>query len=141
MYLLLLLLSVITLAHHSVAAETATLIIRVDNITEERGMIAYKLFDSEAAYRSRTKTIRSGFAPIHALACTIDIEGLQPGRYAAVFYHDRNNNKKLDHGLFHIPTEPAAFSNHAQPRFGPPAFEDAAFDIHAGENPVHVELQ
>lgn len=141
MYLLLLLLSVTTLANHSVAAETAALTIRIDHIAQDSGMIAYKLFDSESAYRSRTKTIRSGFAPIHSLACTIHMDDLQPGRYAAIFYHDQNNNKKLDHGLFHIPTEPAAFSNQARPRFGPPSFEDAAFDIHAGENHMSVTLQ
>jgi uncharacterized protein (DUF2141 family) len=63
-----------------------------------------------------------------------------PGRYAVSAYHDANQNGKLDRNLVGLPTEGYGFSRDARIRFGPPSFDDAAFDISSdgGHTPVHL---
>ena len=51
--------------------------------------------------------------------------------YAIRMYHDVNDNGELDTNLMGIPSEPFAFSNNAQGRFGPAAWDDAVFEIGA----------
>ena len=58
-------------------------------------------------------------------------ENVEPGRYALSAYHDRNGNGKLDVGAFGIPNEPFGFSRNARGKMGPPAFDDAAFEVPA----------
>jgi uncharacterized protein (DUF2141 family) len=57
--------------------------------------------------------------------------GLKPGRYAAKVFHDIDGDEKMDVNPFGIPTEPFGFSNNAPPRFGPPAWSAAAFEVGA----------
>jgi uncharacterized protein (DUF2141 family) len=54
---------------------------------------------------------------------------LQPGEYAFSIFYDSNNNGKLDTNFIGIPKEPLALSNGARPKFGPPRYEDAVFQV------------
>ena len=49
--------------------------------------------------------------------------------YAFSFFHDLNNNKKLDTNFLGIPKEPYGFSNNKKGRFGPPKFSEASLEI------------
>ena len=60
---------------------------------------------------------------------TIIIENVKPGTYAIRFYHDENNNQKMDTGTFGIPTEGYGFSNNARGFMGPPDLEDMLFTV------------
>jgi uncharacterized protein (DUF2141 family) len=48
-------------------------------------------------------------APIEAGGATFRFERLAAGEYAAVVFHDENENGEIDHGLFG-PSEPLGFS-------------------------------
>ena len=61
------------------------------------------------------------------------------GQYAAVVYHDVNDNGALDKGRFGIPREPYGFSNDARSPFGPPGFEEASFDVN--EEPLTISIE
>jgi len=52
-----------------------------------------------------------------------------PGRYAVRLFHDVDGDGQLNANLMGIPTEPFGTSNDAPARFGPPAFEDAVFEV------------
>jgi uncharacterized protein (DUF2141 family) len=52
-----------------------------------------------------------------------------PGRYAVRLFHDVDGDGEMNANLMGIPTEPFGTSNDAPPRFGPPAFEDAVFEV------------
>lgn len=65
--------------------------------------------------------------------------GLKPGKYAVAVYHDENNNGDLDTNLVGIPNEAYGFSNNASGLFGPPAFEDAGFEIWDNQ-PLIIEI-
>jgi uncharacterized protein (DUF2141 family) len=59
--------------------------------------------------------------------CIIVIENLKPGKYAFKYFHDENNNEKLDLNWARIPKERYGFSNNAKGSFGPPSFEKTIF--------------
>mgnify|MGYP001341725204 CR=1 FL=1 len=81
-----------------------------------------QLFAETAAVASETATAAIGTLPA--------------GQYAIRMYHDVNGNGEMDTNLMGIPSEPFAFSNNAQGRFGPASWEDSVFDI-AGQNVTH----
>lgn len=56
------------------------------------------------------------------------IKNIPNGEYAFSMYLDKNNNGKLDTGLFKIPKEPAIFSNNYKPKFKP-SYNSAKFTI------------
>jgi uncharacterized protein (DUF2141 family) len=71
---------------------------------------------------------------IHATeGLTFDFEDVAPGTYAIALLHDENENERMDRLLGMIPREGFGFSRDAPVNFGPPDFEDAAFDVDTGE--------
>lgn len=63
---------------------------------------------------------------------TLTFKDVKPGRYAIALLHDENGNGKADRAAMMIPTEGFGFSRDAKVRFGPPRFEQAAFDVAPG---------
>ena len=68
---------------------------------------------------------------IDASAGTVHIEfrGVAPGRYAIALLHDENGNGKADRALGMMPKEGFGFSRDAPVQMGPPAFDDAVFEV------------
>ena len=64
---------------------------------------------------------------------------VRPGTYAIALLHDENANGKGDRALALIPREGFGFSRDARLRMGPPAFEDAAFEV--GTRPVEQTIR
>jgi acyl-CoA reductase-like NAD-dependent aldehyde dehydrogenase/uncharacterized protein (DUF2141 family) len=108
-----------------------------------RGPIAYLLFASRDGFPdNKAKAIRSGFepAPGAAPATTFDIGPLPPGRYAVSVYQDVNGNHHLDRNFFGIPREPVGASNNPKPSFGPPRFEQCAFQMNQSDQTITIAL-
>ncbi len=59
----------------------------------------------------------------------IIISGLLPGKYSFKYFHDANDNKKLDTNWIGIPKEGFGFSNNAKIKFGPPNFKETIFEV------------
>lgn len=71
------------------------------------------------------------------------LQSLEGLKLAVSAYHDRNSNGKLDKNSFGIPTEPYGFSRDPKRGFGPPSFEQAAFEIDrnpTSETPIAIRL-
>lgn len=66
---------------------------------------------------------------ISDLRCVIRIENLSPGKYSFKYFHDENNNKKLDTNWLGIPREGFGFSNNPGIGFGPPSAEKILFEL------------
>ena len=62
-------------------------------------------------------------------------------KYAVSIYHDLNENGELDSNMIMIPKEPIGFSNDYFPKFGPPKFKNAAFDLDQKELRMTVNLR
>lgn len=69
---------------------------------------------------------------------TLLFKDVPPGTYAASAFQDINDDTKLGRGTFGAPNEPWAVSNDAKGIMGPPAFDDAKFEV--GDKPVTLKL-
>lgn len=69
---------------------------------------------------------------------TLLFKDVSPGTYAASAFQDINDDARLGRGAFGAPNEPWAVSNNAKGMMGPPAFDDAKFEV--GEKPLTLQL-
>jgi uncharacterized protein (DUF2141 family) len=97
-------------------------------VGERRGAVMLALFDSETAY-GKNLPVQSARAVVEAGVVKVTLQGLKPGRYAVKAFHDVDDDGALNVNAFDMPVEPFAFSNNAPPRFGPPAWNAAAFAV------------
>ncbi|GGD73235.1 DUF2141 domain-containing protein [Lacimicrobium alkaliphilum] len=61
------------------------------------------------------------------------------GTYAISVFYDKNDNGELDTSLFGIPKEPTGVSNNVAAKNGPPQFQEASFEVTAGES-VQIQI-
>ena len=109
------------------AGWAATLEVRVENIRKTEGQVRITVFD-EANWLSREEWIDQALKPAQSDAVEATFE-LSPGSYAVAVLHDVNGNGKMDTRLLRLPKEPYGFSRGAEPKMGPPEFEDAVFEL------------
>lgn len=106
--------------------ETFDLTVEVNGIKNNQGKIFIAIYDSEETFLNKTSGI---IAEIKDKKSTGIFKGLKKGTYAVSFFHDENNNQKMDTKIFGIPKEPYGFSNGAFGFMGPPKFKDAKFNL------------
>ena len=92
------------------------------------GQVVVAVFSSEENWKKNQQPVRTlRLQPGQAMA----IEGLAPGRYGIMAFHDKNSDGKLNTLPIGLPTEPYGFSNNARGRFGPPNWQAASFEVRA----------
>ncbi len=125
---------VATSATQAHAADTE-LTLTVTSIENHTGTLMVAVFDSAEAW-SGGSPVAGARIDVSSETATAAIGTLPAGRYAIRMYHDVNGNGEMDTNLMGIPSEPFAFSNNAQGRFGPASWEDSVFEV-AGQNLTH----
>lgn len=110
------------------SGQTGVLEVNVSGMTSDEGSVVYAVW-SGPEHWLEDHAVREGSVPVHDGVGAITLEDLPYGEYAVSVYHDENGNRKLDTGLFSIPKEPIGTSNDAKARFGPPKYDDAAFQL------------
>ena len=65
--------------------------------------------------------------------CVIIIKDLSPGEYAFKYFHDENNDEKINTNFLGIPKEGYGFSNNAKGTFGPPSFDKMLFRFYKSD--------
>lgn len=111
-------------ASHSATAPAA-IEVAVTQVRSSEGRVRVEI----CTEREFLKPCRYGVTVAARAGTTIAVvQGIPPGRYAALAYHDRNANGKADRNLLGIPTEDVGFSNGALKGLVKPKFADAAFD-------------
>ena len=110
---------------------SADLQVTVSGVRSDTGEVMLALYDNESTFLKQSLQASKTAARARGDSdrVTLVFKDVPPGRYALSGFHDLNGNGALDSNLMRIPTEPLAFSNGAQPRFGPPTFSDAAFTV------------
>jgi uncharacterized protein (DUF2141 family) len=127
--------------------------ITVEGIRSTQGTVLIGLYDSPRTFLRAVKAAdrasflidpdRFGAVALRAntaLKSAVVFTNLEPGRYAAVAFHDENGNGKLDKNFLGSPTEPYGFSNKAQGLLGPPSFADAAVALGDGDSAIRIVL-
>ena len=99
------------------------LIVEIAPMRNNDGQILLELNDEN-------KEAIKGFSEkINDNKCILHIDDLKPGKYAFKYFHDENNDEKLNTNLVGIPKEGFGFSNNAKGKFGPPSFEKMIFEF------------
>ena len=139
-------------------AGRASLTIDLVGFKDTSGKATIYLFDNENSFKSidvrkDRKEVEKYFrslaeVPIqvagNSLLATGKIENLQPARYAAFAFHDRNGNGKVDSNFVGVPTEGFGFSNDIRPQIFPipkhPAWKEVSFVVQPGENRIRIHV-
>lgn len=119
------------------ASPTGRVSLEISGIVSAGGEIAVALYAQDGAWLG-SNPVAAQRVPVSQGVMTIVFEDIAPGRYAASVYQDINANGALDTGFMGIPSEPYGFTAGAAARFGPPAFDAAAFDVASGEDAVQA---
>lgn len=113
------------------AAENANLRVIATNVQSDKGQIVVWVYDSKDDWLSdRYRTVKSVKVAGNRTGDSVVVELLlPPGEYALSVFQDVDDDTKLKSNFIGIPKEPAALSNNAKPRMGPPKYADAVFTI------------
>lgn len=116
-------------------AEANMLAVEVTDIRSDKGAIMASLLKAnlEKGIAEQVKGVREAARPGRL---TLTFDGLEPGEYAVMLYHDENGNGEMDRNLFGLPQEGYGFSNAAKGSFGPPKFRDMKVVVEAGGRAV-----
>jgi uncharacterized protein (DUF2141 family) len=117
----------------SIAAQAQnTLSIKITELEANTGTVYISLMDANEKQVQQAKgTVSDG-------VCTVKFSNVEQGKYAVTYYHDANDNGKLDTGMFGKPVEGYGYSNDARGFMGPADFEDQIFEI---ESDLQITLK
>ncbi|MEO8800001.1 MAG: DUF2141 domain-containing protein [Polyangiaceae bacterium] len=103
------------------------------------GNVVVALYADDATFLEEGYAARSGHVVATDGSTRIAFDAVPAGRYAAVAYQDANADGKLGRSLVGWPTEPFGFSNGGSVGlFGPPSFDDCAFDAERASTTASV---
>lgn len=122
------------------AADSLTLEVLVSALKSASGTLRLSLYQEPRTFRKEAQALRVIEVPAQAGEMQVSIPNLPPGRYAVMAYHDTNGNQKLDLRLGMFPIEPYGLSNNPQV-FGPPAFDDSAFELQEPMQKLRISLR
>ncbi len=122
LFSLILLLPIFTMAQFD-------LTVTAENVTSNDGKVSVAVYDTEENWLKFDKVFKADSAPSQKGSTKIVIKDLPKGTYAVAVFHDENGNDKLDTNMLGIPKEPLGFSIGKMKTFGPPSFEDCAFEL------------
>ena len=104
-------------------ADAATLTVNLDGIKPGGGPLTVLLFDRAEGFPKEARASQRHVLP--AGKKTLALDGLTPGQYAVMAYHDEDGNGELNRLFGMIPQEGWGLSNNPQVT-GKPKFKDAA---------------
>ena len=124
------------------AQSSGALHVKLDGFRSNNGQAYCTIYNDAAAFPSHDeKAVKQGKAPsIKDVSATMDFDGLTPGKYAMVCYHDENSNGKFDENMLGMPKEGYCFSNNIKPRFSAPSFDQCAFDYKGGDQSISITM-
>lgn len=119
--------------------DSGRLVVELQNIRDNTGQIRASLYRDPDSFRKEVRALQVVSLPAQAGTLTLNFDGLSPGRYAVMAYHDSNEDQKLNLRLGMIPIEGYGLSNN--PRvMGPPKFDDSAFELASPESRIAIRL-
>lgn len=128
---------VLPLIFAATGAQAATLNITLDGVQPGGGALTVLLFDRAEGFPKEPKARARHTLP--AGTTTLALDGLPPGEYAVMAYHDENGNGELDRFLGMIPKEGWGLSKNPKVS-GKPAFKDAVIALPASGATTTIKL-
>jgi len=119
------------------AAEAAILNVTLGGAKAGGGPLTVLVFDGAEGFPKEARASTRHQLP--AGQSTLALEGLKPGQYAVMAYHDEDGNGELNRFLGMIPQEGWGLSNNPAIS-GKPAFKDAAITVPESGADVTIRL-
>lgn len=123
-------------AQETPVAAPAALTIQVSGLAQVNGNLFIALYDSADTWLGdETVLLRKVVIEDYRSGEFVEVPiDLPAGEYAMTVFYDEDDNGELNTSFIGMPKEPIALSNNATGKFGPPKYEDAAFEV--GQEPV-----
>ena len=112
--------------------------VNISNLKSNEGQIFISIYNSEDTFLG--KGFKSFVTKIENNSCLVTFENIPNGIYAISFFHDENDNNKMDSNFLGIPKEDYGCSNNAKGFMGPPKWEDAKFEVKNESLTQHIKL-
>lgn len=107
----------------------------INGVDDDSSKLYVQIFKGEENYQNGNAESAT-IAKAKDGKASITFSNLDKGDYALRFFHDQNNNGKLETNLFGMPIEGYGFSNNAKPNFGPVSYQQIRFSIDADDGKV-----
>jgi len=116
------------------------IIVEFDQLEAQNGIVEVSLFNNgdnfleagHASFKKRQKVVNGKVKVIFT--------NIPFGNYAAVSYHDINENSEIDKNFIGLPKEPVAVSRVTKKQFSLPNFNDAKIDFNQAEMVVKLQF-
>ena len=106
----------------------------INNLESNKGPIYIRILDENE------NPVIVGKSPVINYSSEISFDSISAGKYAIQFFHDENENQKMDFNLIGIPKEKFGSSNDVKPILGPPKFEKMLFEIYQDKKIVMLPV-
>ncbi|MGN6826111.1 DUF2141 domain-containing protein [Paucibacter sp. M5-1] len=113
----------------SLCSRAAELDLDVQGLSAGSGQLLVAVFGAEGWLRQPIAASRQDASAQQGGALRVLLKNVPEGLVGVSIIHDLNGNGRLDMNAMGMPQEPTAFSNNAVGQFGPPRFEQAAFEL------------
>ena len=104
-------------------AQNSTLKVSIKGFEHNKGKLYLEVLDTNK------KSVKQLVQAIADKKAMVEINDLPSGKYSVRVFHDENDNKKLDTGMFGMPKEPWGMSNNVKAVMGPPDFKESLIDL------------
>ncbi|CAM3379024.1 DUF2141 domain-containing protein [Aequorivita lipolytica] len=116
-----------------------TIEVSISNFENNEGKAMIGLYNLEVDFLK--KEFKSFAKEITGKQVKVSFENIPDGTYAVSVFHDEDNDNEFDMFLGFIPSEDYGNSNNVSPRFGPPEWNDAKFEVKGGEiKKIKIEI-
>ena len=137
---LLILLMTVTSTYSNTEVEEGAISITIKGIENKGGIMMIALFKEEDKFL-KTPSYYEEIMISNETEIEVVFKDVPYTRYAVSIFHDLNENGELDSNMIRIPKEPIGFSNDYFPKFGPPKFKNASFDLNQKDVSMTVNLR
>ena len=109
-------------------ADEFSLSVHIKGVKNNQGNVFVELYNDAKTFRKSAQAFAILQVPATEGIVTVKFDGVKPGHYAVLAYHDEDGNGLLNKRFGMIPTEGYALSNNPTV-IGPPSFEDSDFEV------------
>mgnify|MGYP001314060727 CR=1 FL=1 len=106
----------------------------INNLQSNNGPLYIRILDENE------NPVIVGTSSVVNYSSKISFDSISPGKYAIQFFHDENENQKMDFSLIGIPKEKFGSSNDVKPVLGPPKFEKMLFNLTENKKVIMIPV-
>jgi len=120
---------VLMILSSTIFAQHGSIEVRINGIENNDGTILIGLYNEGEKFPDFDMSYAGAAPEANKMGTTYTFTEIPAGTYAIAVWHDEDEDKTLDKNILGIPRENYGFSNNAFGTFGPPDFDDAAFEV------------